>query len=271
MTKGWNDPANAEAAKTIFPLFITPRGGQIRNDYGYVHSHFAFIRGWNGEDNGAFTPDGVYIHNILDGTSATLAMGQIAWNQGPWIAAGNSTSRYVYAPDVRVKGPKFGSRYYPGMWQAVLADASWVGIREDKIKDLEFWVGRDDGRLPAQRRDELGSLKEYKEAAVKAREENEARTRGETPAGGDVQLLPAGHQSLELSVGESCVIASGVAIAKVQVDKPEVVKILPLSAKRFQVNGKQQGLARVKLFDDDGNVRELKVTVIEQADTKRGN
>ncbi|MCB7130409.1 MAG: DUF1559 domain-containing protein, partial [Candidatus Brocadiales bacterium] len=110
LTKAWDDPANMEAGKTLVPAFLAPGSGSFRDKNGYAVSHFALVRGYDGKDNGFFTDTKIKISDVTDGTSATLAIGQINSNLGPWIAAGLSTSRHVYYPFLSKK-PSFGSPF----------------------------------------------------------------------------------------------------------------------------------------------------------------
>ena len=110
LTKAWDDPANLKAAKTILPMFLAPQGGASLDGQGYATSHFAFVRGADGVDNGAFPLKGkaVSVRSITDGTVNTLGLGQIHSRLGPWIAAGPSTSRHVYHPSADSAAPTFG-------------------------------------------------------------------------------------------------------------------------------------------------------------------
>jgi hypothetical protein len=110
--KAWDDAVNLKAARTVLPVFLTPRGGQLRDQRGFAVSHFALVRGAKGNDDGAF-PDngGVTVADITDGTVNTLGIGQIHDHFGPWIAAGTSTARHVYHPTEKSPEPTFGSRF----------------------------------------------------------------------------------------------------------------------------------------------------------------
>lgn len=115
-TKAWDDPANATAAKSIVPEFLCPDESVVVDAKGLAVSHFAFIRGSKQRDNGMFPLTGntaLAIPDINDGTSATLAMGQIHSDFGPWIAAGAPTARFIDPPSENSKTPGFGSQH-PG-------------------------------------------------------------------------------------------------------------------------------------------------------------
>lgn len=114
LTKAWDDPANAKAAKLIVPEFLCPDESVVLDANGLAVSNFAFIRGSKQRDNGMFPLTGntaLAIPDINDGTSATLAMGQIHSDFGPWIAAGASTARFVDPPSESSKTPGFGSQH----------------------------------------------------------------------------------------------------------------------------------------------------------------
>ena len=114
LKKAWDDPVNATAAKTILLEFVVPGGAQLRDKRGYAISHFAFVRGSDGNDNGAFPLEpakGLTIKDFPDGTSVTLAIGQIRNTLVPWIAAGTSTARFVYHPADKSGKPSFGGPY----------------------------------------------------------------------------------------------------------------------------------------------------------------
>lgn len=120
LKKAWDDPANAQAARTIVSSFVAPGGAPMRDAKGFAVSHFAFVRGSAGKGDGGFE-NGAFpltrerttltFADIKDGTSNTLAVGQIHEQLGPWIAAGAPTARHAYHPSVEHKQPKFGSQY----------------------------------------------------------------------------------------------------------------------------------------------------------------
>jgi hypothetical protein len=119
VTKSWDDPANAEAAKSVVPFFLTPSGAPDRTPDGYGVSHFAFVRGSaknaEGPDDGPFPlieAKPVDIAGITDGTTRTLGVGEINDDVGPWIAAGASTARRLIHPAQQANEPTFGSRQH---------------------------------------------------------------------------------------------------------------------------------------------------------------
>lgn len=114
LTKAWDDPANAKAAKTIVATFLSPDEDKFFDANGFAVSHFAFVRGSRGRDNGMFPlvdNAQLAIPDINDGTSATLAVGQIHSAFGPWIAAGPATSRFFNPPGVKAQTPGFGGKH----------------------------------------------------------------------------------------------------------------------------------------------------------------
>ena len=119
LKKAWNDPANLAAAKTSLPVLTSPANKTTKDANGVAVSHFAFIRGYGGQDDGAFPwsmevavfdPTGKK-QAISDGTMSTLAFGQIHDHLGPWMAAGSSTSRFLFHPLERGESASFGSQY----------------------------------------------------------------------------------------------------------------------------------------------------------------
>ncbi len=100
LKKAWDDPVNLKAAKTLFPPLLVPGSGPLRDAQGFAVSHVAFVRGADGKDDGAFTDDATLTisggkNAIVDGTSVTLALGQVLSELGPWTAAGAATSRWI--------------------------------------------------------------------------------------------------------------------------------------------------------------------------------
>ena len=117
LKKGWDDAANLEAAKTRIPVFQFSDDEQKQDEAGHYNSHFAFVLGYGGRKDGAFPGSKVKIYDptsesdwIADGTLNTLAVGQVIANPGPWTAAGESTSRFVYHPSVG-ETISFGSKF----------------------------------------------------------------------------------------------------------------------------------------------------------------
>ncbi len=121
LQKAWDDPVNLKAARTVVPAFLSPDSGPFRDRNGFAVSHFAFVRGANGKDDGAFneTVGVTYLKGdkiIADGTVNTFALGQVRDELGPWTAAGFSTARHAYHPSDSFTAPTFGSRYDGGCY-----------------------------------------------------------------------------------------------------------------------------------------------------------
>jgi hypothetical protein len=121
LKKAWDDPVNQKAARRIIPAFLAPLNGPFRDKSGNAVTHFAFVRGANGKDDGAFNDTvGITFLNaektISDGTVNTLALGQIDNELGPWIAAGFSSARHAYHKSDAITAPTFGSRYDGGCY-----------------------------------------------------------------------------------------------------------------------------------------------------------
>lgn len=148
-SKAWDDPANLKAARTIVPAFLTPGIKPIRSDDGYALSHFAFVRGALGDDNGTFTDEtGVMFKDVTDGTSSTLALGQVDAALGPWIAAGPATSRHVYHPSVKADSRSFSGPYKGGAYFAnVDSFAYFLNTRETKPEDYHALATRSGGEI----------------------------------------------------------------------------------------------------------------------------
>lgn len=155
LKKGWDDPSNSEAAKTIVKAFLAPGSAAYRDTKGYAVSHFAFVRGSRGRDNGVFPLEGetiLAIPDIRDGTINALAMGQINKSLGPWIAAGSSTARYIDHPTEEQKYPGFGSQH-PGAAYFANADAFtyFWDMNATKPAFLHNIAGRADGKVNNRR------------------------------------------------------------------------------------------------------------------------
>ncbi|HTM55392.1 MAG TPA: hypothetical protein VL175_15285 [Pirellulales bacterium] len=148
LKKSWDAPENLEAARTVFPVFLAPKSAPLREKNGFAVSHFAFVRGFHGVDDGAYTEEAVAISDIADGTSATLGIGQIHTDLGPWIAAGTSTARYVYKPDDENAEPSFGGPFSQG-WLVSFVDASpyFLDAQELTSDSLRQLTTRDSRQL----------------------------------------------------------------------------------------------------------------------------
>lgn len=175
LTKAWDDPANAQAARTVVSSFLAPSGAPLRDEKGFAVSHFAFVRGSAGKgdggfENGAFplTREGttVTFADIKDGTSNTLAVGQIHEQLGPWIAAGPPTARHAYHPSVKHGRPKFGSPHEGAAYFAKCdAFACFLDIASMAPQSLSALAGRSDGKFPSdEKRHRYSSAADWKKA-----------------------------------------------------------------------------------------------------------
>jgi hypothetical protein len=145
LKKSWDDPAHEKAAKTLVPSFLSPGQPMQRDAQGLAVTHFAFVRGYAGNGDGAF-PVGKTIaiydpenkkDQIRDGSSNTLAVGQVSDSPGPWIAAGYSTSRHLYHPTERGDLPSFGSRHKEACFFALCdASISFIDLRRSTAAGL---------------------------------------------------------------------------------------------------------------------------------------
>jgi hypothetical protein len=170
LSKSWDDPANAQAAKTLVPIFLSPAQETTLDANGLAVTHFALVRGYAGKDDGAF-PLGTSIaiydptgtkKQIADGTVNTLAVGQISDNFGPWIAAGLATSRYMYHPIEGTDQPSFGSQYENACHFAKCdGSLSFIDLRRSTAAGLAAITTR-----AAQDGEQMrGNVKSYKSAA----------------------------------------------------------------------------------------------------------
>lgn len=173
LKKAWDDPANAEASKTIVLEFLTPGEAPIRDSRGLAVSHFAFVRGSGSLDNGMFPRTGkteLSIPDIVDGTIQTLAVGQVFATPGPWIAEGASTTRFLEHPSIQQKDGGFGSSH-PGAAYFAVGDGSifFLDMSASKPAALHEFAGRADGKMVSI--DDIShfpTATQWKKARVKA-------------------------------------------------------------------------------------------------------
>lgn len=153
LKKAWDDPANDEAARSIVWEFLVPGFGSPRNEQGYAVSNIAFVQGFAGVysspgTDGAFDATGVKMSQIRDGISQTLGLGQVYTKVGPWIAAGTSTSRFLYGFNDRVRLHKatFGSRDgVAGYFSWVDADVVFLDLDKASDSVVQALACRSDG------------------------------------------------------------------------------------------------------------------------------
>lgn len=155
LAKAWDDPVNLNVAKTVVPVFLSPRGGPLLDRQGYAVSHFALVRGADGEDDGAYPEGGGIVFwpppedrtkMLADGSVNTLGIGQIRSHFGPWIAAGPSTSRYVYHPSDNVRTPTFGGIEKDACYFATCdAAIHFVVMANTDKTTLKYLTARADG------------------------------------------------------------------------------------------------------------------------------
>ena len=159
LTKAWDDPANAEAAKSIVPEFLCPLESTTQDAQGRGLSHFAMVRGGLNRDNGMFPLAGnqdLAIPDINDGTSQTVAVGQIHDKPGPWIAAGSSTARF-FNPISDKTQAGFGSSQ-AGLAYFANGDSTTycLDLASTSTTEIDALSGRDDRKLF-----DMDSLKQY--------------------------------------------------------------------------------------------------------------
>lgn len=154
LKKAWDDPDNENAARTLVSSFLAPSSAVLHDEEGNAVSHFAFLRGGARADNkpfdnGAFPMQGKKTHltfaEILDGTVATLAVGQIQNELGPWIAAGPSTARHLFHPAAEAKLPTFGSEHEGAAYFAYLdGSVYFFDMAAIDREQFGFLAGRND-------------------------------------------------------------------------------------------------------------------------------
>ena len=88
------------------------------------------------------------LSEIEDGTSGTLAVGQVVHDLGPWIAEGLSTARQVHPPTDKLPGT-FGSLYHKSGCYFTFCDASpRFVVFDDKTKEtIQVFARRDDREI----------------------------------------------------------------------------------------------------------------------------
>ncbi len=144
LTVGWNDKANAQAASTTVELFQMPGILPRMTSGGLPVSHVAFVQGYGAQLNGVFPGDETIelynplktIPQISDGTHNTLAIGQVSQELGPWIAAGNSTARFIRHPNDIGNSPNFGG---------VDSDAAFFVFCDGSVKFIDLFGSRPTG------------------------------------------------------------------------------------------------------------------------------
>ncbi len=117
------------------------------------------VRGGLNRDNGMFPLSGkqdLAFSEINDGTSATIAVGQIHDKPGPWIAAGDSTARFLNPVSDKTR-PGFGSPI-DGMAYFANGDSFTycLDLPSTPANVLDLLSGRDDRQLF-----DMDSLKQY--------------------------------------------------------------------------------------------------------------
>jgi len=178
LKKAWDDPVNLKAARTALPILTLDGVAPQTNEAGYHISHFAFVRGYGGREDGAFPMQGnIMIYDakgetdwIADGTSETLAIGPITTQLGPWTAAGSSTSRHLYHPSEGKSEASFSGRYKDACYFAKcdgsvhfidLARSTPIGLRAIVTRS-----GRDGRAIPGNVRS-YTSAEEWRRATEK--------------------------------------------------------------------------------------------------------
>ena len=158
LTKAWDDPVNLGVARTSVPVFLMPGISTTKSENGYPVSHVAFVRGYGSEPNGAFPGENnvaLYssdpsIDSVSDGTSRTLAIGQISENLGPWIAAGEATARYLSRHEEKRSGGFGGAVRGTAFFARCDASLNFVDLRASEavgLRALATRAGNDDDEI----------------------------------------------------------------------------------------------------------------------------
>ncbi len=154
LEKAWDDPHNLPAASQLIEVFQVPGIADKKDANGFYASHFAFVRGYGGVENGAFPVDKKVMifdptktkDSITDGTAMTLAIGQIAEHLGPWTAAETPTSRFVIHPSERDGAPTFASEHGEACYFAKCdGSLTFIDLKQSTPVGLRAMVTRSGG------------------------------------------------------------------------------------------------------------------------------
>ena len=174
LSRAWDDPSNAMAARTIVTSFVSPSGADMRDREGYAVAHFALVRGGvnkNGKllNNGPFPLDGKELSVAeIEGTSKTLGAGQIHSELGPWIAAGPSTCRNMVHATAKAKVAGFESQHEDGCYVANCdAYCYFLDLRTVDADRLNAAAGRRDGQNDSLDGHRFANVMDWKAARKK--------------------------------------------------------------------------------------------------------
>jgi len=184
-TLEWDEGVNIDLQETKIEAYLCPSSPQEKadNDSSFYTTHYYGVAGPTGNvpgtsseqynedtsgDHGGFSREGLFLHNrtkrfadITDGTSNTLAIGEISWTERngattryrSWNRGGKSTSSQAYwiAATKNIANPinsditdpfndlAFGS-HHPGGCQFLLGDASVRFLPETISYDVYLYA-----------------------------------------------------------------------------------------------------------------------------------
>jgi pilus assembly protein CpaC len=77
--------------------------------------------------------------------------------------------------------------------------------------------------------------------------------------------VEAASQRLEMTVNTSRILTLDQKVPKAQVNNPELLDLLPLSASQIQVHAKKTGVTQINLWDEDDRIRTIDVVIFGDA------
>jgi pilus assembly protein CpaC len=92
-----------------------------------------------------------------------------------------------------------------------------------------------------------------------------ARGQGIIQDRGIVQKITSSSDQLELTVNTSQILTLGSRIPRIQVNNPDLVSVTALSATEIQVAAKKVGVTTINLWDENGKIYSLDVTILGDA------
>lgn len=77
-----------------------------------------------------------------------------------------------------------------------------------------------------------------------------------------IHMVQEASERLELTVNTSRILTLDQKIPRVQVNNPELLEVTPLSAKQIQVFAKKMGITQINLWNEQGQIHSIDVTVL---------